>query len=729
MESIAPFPPSPAVLFHVTPFHDALLFSCISSTGRYESGKRTVVSYQRNGRWHCQACGFAATCKHIPHAKHFAQDAGLLGPDSSLGLGSTGSTMTGDGSDAGISSTDDSLLLLQAATRSDSEDASGTCASAVSHLAAPPPRWCSLPHEDAFMSPRLTHGQRKDFPYDSTARCVCGYSESASSNAEAAHKRAPPISRVATLYGLTESTSVTIGLRSCPNCKHARRLMGPDLGSYGLFNWNNHILFTHELLNAYTNAYTASETPFSAFCLTIRRSYMDHDITMKFCSDETFVRVWFAFAKIQQLDSEMKCPVCGPYPQVVIADGISLSTHTSKLVSTIRPPTFTDTSSERIESVSSYGARRLPAIPEAHLRATSLRLIAHIADCNILDIRLSSDANLPQLIHAYPIYSSFLQMLAMAQVQRSVHLGVYRKLAMQVAAPDIILQLVPYEAIAILMQISLSLTFEPPIHLQRLIPALGAVIHSHRMKKTSLPFEVRAVAGWLAARADEVFTQLSKHDPSSILDLSILEQPWQETGTFYGMPAVRRCRIYSKLRHDAQPLDQDAEESTNIGGDCNKFYKTYSKNNLAGGILVLWCTHSICLGFHSIPIAEGRNDVFSAIYTRFPNAPEVIIYDFACQLASYCLVREARYFQNTRFLIDEMHAHDHTKCGQACFASNYMQYDDRVRAANTSAAECGNKGMKRIRKSVSFMTYRHAVIYTKVFLDVWNRSKIIRMSA
>ncbi|KAI9457498.1 hypothetical protein HD554DRAFT_2207202 [Boletus coccyginus] len=147
-------------------------------------------------------------------------------------------------------------------------------------------------------------------------------------------------------------------------------------------------------------------------------------------------------------------------------------------------------------------------------------------------------------------------------------------------------------------------------------------------------------------------------------------------------------------------------------GNCNKFYKTYSKNNLTGGIMVLWCTHSICLGFYSIPIAEGRNDVFSAIYTHFLIAPKVIIYDFACQLAPYCL--------NTHFLIDEMHAHDHTHCGKVCFASNAMRYDDHIWAINTSAAECGNKG-------VSFMVHSHAVQFTKVFLDVWNRGAIARM--
>ncbi|KIL00896.1 hypothetical protein PAXRUDRAFT_128842 [Paxillus rubicundulus Ve08.2h10] len=162
-------------------------------------------------------------------------------------------------------------------------------------------------------------------------------------------------------------------------------------------------------------------------------------------------------------------------------------------------------------------------------------------------------------------------------------------------------------------------------------------------------------------------------------------------------------------------------------GDCNKFYKTYSKNNLTGRILVLWCTHSICLGFHSIPVAEGRNDVFSAIYTRFSIAPKVIIYDLACQLALYCFVCEAQYFQNTQFLIDEMHAHDHSHCGKACFVSNDMRYDNQIRAVNTSAAECGNKGMKRIHKSVSFMAYDHAVQFTKVFLYIWNRNAVLQI--
>ncbi|KAF8515245.1 hypothetical protein BU17DRAFT_17446, partial [Hysterangium stoloniferum] len=56
-----------------------------------------------------------------------------------------------------------------------------------------------------------------------------------------------------------------------------------------------------------------------------------------------------------------------------------------------------------------------------------------------------------------------------------------------------------------------------------------------------------------------------------------------------------------------------------------------------------WCYHLICLGFHIISIAEGRNDVFSAIYTHWPIAPKIIVYDFTCQLASYCLIPEPSF--------------------------------------------------------------------------------------
>ncbi|KAJ3567812.1 hypothetical protein NP233_g6119 [Leucocoprinus birnbaumii] len=127
-----------------------------------------------------------------------------------------------------------------------------------------------------------------------------------------------------------------------------------------------------------------------------------------------------------------------------------------------------------------------------------------------------------------------------------------------------------------------------------------------------------------------------------------------------------------------------------------------------------------------MPGCEGRNNVFSAMITQWPQAPKRVVYDFSCALGPYCLLREPDFFADTLFIIDNFHARDHTKCANACFASTYAKLDPELSEINTSAAECGNSLILRIRKSVSYMSERHAIIYTKVFLSMINRKKIIQ---
>lgn len=182
---------------------------------------------------------------------------------------------------------------------------------------------------------------------------------------------------------------------------------------------------------------------------------------------------------------------------------------------------------------------------------------------------------------------------------------------------------------------------------------------------------------------------------------------------------IRLRPKYPLLAHDIR-----ADAGGARGAKCSKFYAEYGKRKLTGGIMAIWCTHIISYGFHCIPIGEGRNDVFSAIYTRWPKAPSYIIYDFACALEPYCLTREPIFFGDTVFAIDQFHAPDHTKCDEACFLSAYMAADPRLQRLNSSAAECGNSGLKRIRKVVRFMGQERSMIYTRVFLAVWNRARI-----
>ena len=145
--------------------------------------------------------------------------------------------------------------------------------------------------------------------------------------------------------------------------------------------------------------------------------------------------------------------------------------------------------------------------------------------------------------------------------------------------------------------------------------------------------------------------------------------------------------------------------------------------------MCVWCTHSICYGFHCIPKSEGRNDVFSAMVTRWEKAPKTVIYDFACALGPYCMTREPEFFADTLFVIDAFHAGGHTKCAPAAFVKTYAALDPGLSRVNSSAAECGNEGLGQIRKSVSYMGQKWAIIYMKIFTSVWNRIVMRKMLA
>jgi hypothetical protein len=161
---------------------------------------------------------------------------------------------------------------------------------------------------------------------------------------------------------------------------------------------------------------------------------------------------------------------------------------------------------------------------------------------------------------------------------------------------------------------------------------------------------------------------------------------------------------------------------------CSKFYSDSLADGLTGGLLVFWCRHGIAIGFHMIPVGEGRNDVFSAIYTRWPEAPKVIIYDFACALGPYCMLREASYFRNTRFYNDCFHASGHAKCSPATDLTVARQHDTLLRSIpSSSIAESRNRTIRRITKSLSYMTEPHAVLLVYVFLSTINRVKHLEL--
>jgi hypothetical protein len=106
-----------------------------------------------------------------------------------------------------------------------------------------------------------------------------------------------------------------------------------------IFNFNNRILMTHELLNDYTSAYTTSETPFVAWVTVVSRRYKSQQSVHKFLLEEMFRATWFAYIGLQYLGGDMQCPLCGPSPDTTIWDGVTLAFNQKHLLPSLEPPT------------------------------------------------------------------------------------------------------------------------------------------------------------------------------------------------------------------------------------------------------------------------------------------------------------------------------------------------------------------------------------------------------
>ncbi|EEB95777.1 hypothetical protein MPER_05201 [Moniliophthora perniciosa FA553] len=195
-----------------------------------------------------------------------------------------------------------------------------------------PPSWASLP-EDPVLYTRADPNAKlpEVLSLDALSRSACSHHFYDNGSVK--------IEKECTVYTLTGRHHCRIEVQNCPACPRARKCMiGPDPRNIGIFNFNNSVLFTHELLDEYTNRYTGSETPFAAFIQAMGRIYVGrHEI---FIGEDLFRAVWFAFATIQEMRDDMVCPDCGDAPENLIWDGVTLAFGKRHLRDTLRPPTY-----------------------------------------------------------------------------------------------------------------------------------------------------------------------------------------------------------------------------------------------------------------------------------------------------------------------------------------------------------------------------------------------------
>ncbi|KAL0058334.1 hypothetical protein AAF712_015002 [Marasmius tenuissimus] len=665
---------------------------------------RTMVSFFGSdtgvGLWNCIECSGINSCPHQKAARQFLRQVmGIDGPEG------------GEIDESETLESDENIVIF--------DDTSRPCHQeqvSISHRAIRPPLWAELPWDLIhYARPPPGYNPPQRLSLNEISRTLCG-SMVTTIDCE-------KIINTCTVYTMTGALTREIELVQCPTCPSRKRCFaGPDPRELGLFNYDNTSIFTHELLDEYTSRFTSCETPFVAFVETIARLYDGRGSV--FVKEDLFRSVWFAYVSIQDYSQDMRCKKCGEEPECLIWDGVSLGFGRKHIQDSLRPPTHTDSSSPPHNRTYPQKPQAIPQDSKHPIRSLIRRWVAGTRKTRKDEHSDGSGDEMDRgraVVQDFDVIRQRLMVVSrevgvLFERTLSLHTNIdaalqrcYGNFFSQVAAEESVLQMLHPKSLPILERFLSAPSWQMASKLAD-IPVLYNVLEAEFRRNGQYPKDLLDACQWLYSRAKVVLDGLYRSDIEGLDTNKSYEAPfnddWKLTGCCYSLPQIRPRPKYPKLKGDG---GTDNSTTAERGGKCAKYYSTYSKQRLTGGIMAVWCTHSVCYGFHCIAKAEGRNDVFSAMYTRWPKAPDRVVYDFACALGPYCMTREPKFFSETQFLIDKFHAPGHTKYN-----------------VNSSAAECGNSGISRIRKSVSYMRQNRAILYTKTFLSVWNRGQIRR---
>ncbi|KAJ7585773.1 hypothetical protein C8J56DRAFT_788282 [Mycena floridula] len=404
----------------------------------------------------------------------------------------------------------------------------------------------------------------------------------------------------------------------------------------------------------------------------------------------------------------MFCGACGVHPKTVICDGVSAAIGKKHVLETIEPPTSYHAGCDVRSTVKSFPKQQL--ILDAALRVNICGAVKKIVAKEGVSTEVVAEARVKQAIAAKDAYGDlvehygdlaplFKDRFLSGETMKEEVRTVYRDFLLQLAADESILQMVPRPALHQLEKFNLDPRPENAgslIGIPGFFNVLGLEIDSAKKYKPG----ILKIGVWIAKRARAVLTEIMVHRGAPKERPSTRQETkWQISGSCYSMPQIRDRPEYPRLAWDRKRK----AASEKRGLKCSKFFGKYGPQTRTGGLMIFWCTHSICYGFHFMPSAEGRDDVFSALITHWPTAPEQV------------------------FMIDAFHSKGHTKCSPAAFVQTYSKVDPRLGTVNTSAAECGNGVIGRIRKSLSFMGQERAIKFTRMFVCITNRMRIRAM--
>ena len=187
----------------------------------------------------------------------------------------------------------------------------------------------------------------------------------------------------------------------------------------------------------------------------------------------------------------------------------------------------------------------------------------------------------------------------------------------------------------------------------------------------------------------------------------------------YGEPTESPCDVFPSLPKVRGSGVYEADRKTNPdkGEQCGK--ESWGHPTLSPGIFTLYCPHGTCYGFSVLENYESPRHPFDIIRTRFKVAPGVIVYDNACKLHQYALLRELVYFKDTIFVVDKFHWKGHTACSLGYNLSIYETHE-LLHSLNSQINEQGNAGVQKLKGHLSYMTFGNFKFHVKLYYAIRN---------
>ncbi|KAL0567284.1 hypothetical protein V5O48_014705, partial [Marasmius crinis-equi] len=471
---------------------------------------RAIVTYEGTdtgaGVWRCSKDGGSSACTHKLAARRFFHKEMLEQEEWQENWADEGHLDDENDEEYGAMMVDDA-------------SGNGFSESAISFLPIMPPIWAALPQDTPHYE---RHSPNREVPNPITlgdvGRSMCWNVMAGDCNGE-------KVTRPCKVYTLTEELSRDIELKRCPSCHHRKHcFIGPETRSLGLFNYNNSVLFTHELLEEYTSRYTSSETPFVSFVETIGRVYAGRG--HRFVKEDLFRSAWFAYVNLQDYGDDMACARCGEDPDCLIWDGVTLAFGKKHLTSSLRPPTYTDSLSPKSRRSPAKKPQFLPEHKEEPIRrlmrnaikkrqAKSKRRKEGDDESDAEEKPTISRTEYEILCRRLAVISKDLVLLlrrvfppdSIAGEERMTRL--YRTFFDQLAADEWAVQMVNWPAYEKLKQFAERVDRTSGTDLAG-IPALYNVLEAEYRVLGRYPGDLVGVSQWMCRRVGEVFDQLTQ---------------------------------------------------------------------------------------------------------------------------------------------------------------------------------------------------------------------------